>query len=42
MDWWTVGFANVHEQNYFGKSLLQLGAMGGSLSIVDEVNNREL
>ena len=36
-DWWTVGFADVHQKNSSGESLLLLGAIGGSVSIVEHL-----
>ncbi|MCJ1271985.1 hypothetical protein MMC22_011891, partial [Lobaria immixta] len=37
LDWWTVGFADINQKNSSGDSLLLLGAMRGSVSIVEDL-----
>lgn len=36
-DWWTVGFADVDHRNFKDESLLLLGALGGSVSVAEDL-----
>lgn len=37
LDWWTVGFADVDHRNFKDESLLLLGALGGSVSVAEDL-----